>query len=83
MEKEPLHVTQSLLTHVITNNSGEIATIFRLYLTNSQHVNEEVCSILSTHFIQLLNLNHQTRNRILEDLLLCLPYLGMTLERIV
>lgn len=76
MEKEPVHVTQSLFTHITAENSGAIATIFRLYLTNSRHVNEEVCSILSTHFIQLLNLNHQVHNRILEDLLLCLPCLS-------
>lgn len=80
MEKQPLHVCQSLLNRISESNSSEISTILRLYYSNRKQTHSEVDAIVSRHFARLLQLNNQVNNRILDDLLLCLPSLGLKLH---
>ena len=75
MEMQPMHVCQSLLQRVSEENSVEIAAVLRLYYCNRSEVNEDVDALLSRHFTRLLSLNNQVHNRIIDDLLYCLPSL--------
>lgn len=76
MEKKPLHVCQSLLNRITNENGVEIVTTLRLYYEHAHEVNAQVNVLVSRHFTRLLHLNHQVYNRILDDLLICLPFLG-------
>lgn len=83
MEKEPIHVCSSLFHRLSQDTSIEITSTFRQYFCHSKKVDDSVRTSVSQHFIQLLNYNHQVHNRLLDDLIACLPYLSIIINIIV
>ena len=78
MEKQPLHVCRSLFNRLSKKTSVEVTAILRLYLENqNSNPPSQLIDLVSHQFSRLLMYNHQIENRMMEDLLACLPYLGI------